>query len=438
MANVIKLNDYLKRQKELFSAYINSSGKEISVNPFVSVYSKEDGNAYTSEDLLRYIDSYVKSNLISEEEKASFEATKLVPNDIIFKRGRIIIDAIIESQGNTKDLDKLGREFAKKDGKLHPYDQKYLLKCRDYYLKTSKNADVLLAYKNVCELVTRGSYDIELPIKILEIKDNKKAIEFISRINISKSSLRRLVNEYETLYPANTANITRLNYLLKEAYKTENTVVKFFETKISHDRVQDRLINLRRMLEEYLISDIEDISELFDKYHFNSYKFNETLKDAKTGRDLLLNNLITKYEAKRISINNTYKDTISKIMQAKTNGINYGYGYREFNLYDYYMIKGDSKDEDLCKYAYEIYEPEDADAIVNVIKEYTTESSSSRELLQELHKDENPDLILDYLEYANLPLCEEMFEAVSTRFKDNDISFEVVETKKVAGLWIKN
>lgn len=434
MANVIKLNDYLRRQKELFDAYINSSGKEVSVNHFVEAYSKEDDAQYTNEDLLRYITSYVASKRITESELEAYNETKKVPNDIIFKRGRIIIEAIIESQGNTKDLDKLGREFAKRDGKIHPYDQNYLLKCRDYYLKTSKNADILLAYKNVCELATRGSYDIELPIKILEIQDNRKAIEFISRINISKSSLRSLVNEYETLYPANTTNITRLNYLLKEAYKTEKTNTKFFEESVSHDTIKDRLINLRRMLEEYLISDIEDISILFDKYHFNSYKFGETIKDAKTGRDLLLNNLITKYEAKTISISNSYKEIITRIMQAKANGINYGYGYREFNIYDYYMIKDGTTDEDLCKYARMIYEPIDAENIIEVIKEYEGTSTSTRAMLREVHRDESAELILDYIEYANLPMCEEMYKAVSERFVENDISFEVVEAQKVAGL----
>lgn len=434
MANVIKLNDYLKRQKELFNEYIKSSGKETSVIPFVSIYSKEDNFQYTSEDLLRYISSFVNSKRITDEEKEQYEKTKKVPNDTIFKRGRIIIEAIIESQGNTKDLDKLGREFANRDGKIHPYDQAYLLKCRDYYLKTSKNTDLLLAYKNVCELIARGEYDIELPIKILEIKDNKKAVEFINRINISKSSLRTLVNEYETLYPANTANITRLNFLLKEAYKTNNTVVKFYEAKINHDTIKDRLVSLRRMLEEYLISDIDDISLLFDKYHFNSYKFKETLKDARTGRDILMLNLITKYEAKTISINNMYKETITKIMQAKTNGINYGYGYREFNVYDYYMIKDEISSENLCKFASIIYEKEDSDAIIRVIRSFEQKDITTRESLENAHKNEKHEIILDYLEYANLPLSEEMYKAVSERFNGNDISFEVIDTPKVASL----
>lgn len=436
MANVIKLNDYLKRQNELFDAYIKSSGKEISVDEFKQIYEKEDQTSYTSDDLLKYIYSYVKSKRITDLELSSYNETKKVPNDIIFKRGRIIIESLIESQGNTQDLEKLAVEFAKKDGKIHPYDNKYLLKCRDYYMRTSKNVDLLLAYKNVCELVTRGSYDIELPIKILEIRDNAKAIEFINRISISKSSLRKLVNEYETLYPANTANITRLNYLLKEAYKTDTKTVKFYEAKQNHNTLKDRLVNLRRILEEYLISDREDISELFDKYHFNAYKFRETLKDARSGRDILLNSLIDKYEAKNIAIDNMYKEILSKIMQAKYNGINYGYGYREFNVYDYYMLKDGNSMSKLIKYAKKIYTEEDASAIIDVIKEYEVTDIASRESLASSHKNENPELILDYLEYASLPLSEEMFVPVLQRFSENDISFEVVETPKAVNMWI--
>ena len=183
MATIIKLDEYLKRQKELFNAYITSSGQEVSVMPFASSYNQQDNKTYTGDDLLRYIDSYTKGNLITNEELDKYNNTKKMPNDLIFKRGRIIIEAIIASHGDTKNLDRLGRDFAKKDGRLHPYDNKYLLKCRDYYLKNSKNEDLINAYKNVCELVARGTYDIELPLKILEMQDNKKAISFINRIN---------------------------------------------------------------------------------------------------------------------------------------------------------------------------------------------------------------------------------------------------------------
>lgn len=434
MATIIKLRTYLQRQNELFNAYISSNGKEISVLPFIEKYQEEDEKEYTGDDLLKYISSFVHSKRISDEELASYNKTKKVPNDIIFKRGRIIIEEIIASHGDTKNLEELGQDFAKKDGRLHPYDNAYLLKCRDYYLKTSKNLDILLAYKNVCELVNRGSYDIELPIRILNIKDNKKAIQFINRINISKTSLRRLIDEYETLYPASTANITRLNFLLKEAYKTETKENHFYESNRPQETLKTRLTSLRRMLEEYLIKDIEDISNLFSKYHFNSYKFNETLKDANSSKDVMLHNLVYKYLAKVNAVNNTYKTILNKIMQAKYNGINYGYGYREFNAYDYYMLKEEIPKGVLIKYAKQIYDEEDASSIISVIEEYEVDNPVSREELMSAHKEANTELILDYLEYASIPLSEKTFASVLTRFAENDISFEVIEPQKVTSL----
>ena len=100
MATIIKLDEYLKRQKELFNAYITSSGQEVSVMPFTSSYGLQDNKTYTGDDLLRFIDAYTKGNLITKEELEKYNNTKKMPNDLIFKRGRIIIEAIIASHGD--------------------------------------------------------------------------------------------------------------------------------------------------------------------------------------------------------------------------------------------------------------------------------------------------------------------------------------------------
>ena len=76
MATIIKLDEYLKRQKELFNAYITSSGQEVSVMPFASSYNQQDNKTYTGDDLLRYIDSYTKGNLITNEELDKYNNTK--------------------------------------------------------------------------------------------------------------------------------------------------------------------------------------------------------------------------------------------------------------------------------------------------------------------------------------------------------------------------
>ena len=88
------------------------------------------------------------------------------------------------------------------------------------------------------------------------------------------------------------------------------------------------------------------------------------------------------------------------------------------------------------EYANKIYEPDDANAIISVISEYEVASLLSREELEAFYQGSDSSLILDYLEYSNIPLSLETFRAVQTRFHENDISFEVIEPKKVANMWI--
>ena len=54
--------------------------------PFASSYNQQDNKTYTGDDLLRYIDSYTKGNLITNEELDKYNNTKKMPNDLIFKR----------------------------------------------------------------------------------------------------------------------------------------------------------------------------------------------------------------------------------------------------------------------------------------------------------------------------------------------------------------
>ena len=435
--NAINIDKYLKRQQEIFNAYIEANGKEVSILPFIESYSKEDNEEYTKENIFNYLNSYIKSNQISESDKEKYNQTRLVSNSLIFKRGRIITEVLIENQGSFDILPKYQAHFAKKDGKLEPYSQKYLLKCRDYYLSHTDNKGILLSYQKVVELANRGNYDVELLTKILEIPDNKSAIDFIRRINISKLSLKTLIDEYKTIYPANQKSIDRLNKIYKKAFKVEPKVVKFIEYKENRDTLENKLITLRRILEEYLMSDIEDINEIFPKYNYNEYKFNEIIKDAKTGSDIILNNLINKYYAKVLSITNSYKELIEAIMQAKYNGINYGYGYREFNIYDYYTLKNGASSNTLLAFAKKIYNQDDFLKVKDIINEYNQDDLklSKDKLREEIsNKNENTDLILDYLEYAKLPFTKDMYEAVLDRFENKDITFEIEENVKVVNI----
>lgn len=432
MQEIISIDEYLKRQKDVFNTYVESHGRETSLLPLLEEYKNHDQIDYQPEDVLRYLTSYIKSNLISEEELASYNQTRVVSNEIIFKRGKTIVKALIQSQGDEIELTKYATLFANQDGKFKPYPKRYLYKCRDYYLTHSKNQAVVNCYKTIINLAKRGEYDVELLNQILSIESNQDAIKFINQINISKASLKSLIDEYKVLYPANKDDYNRLNNLYREAYKFNEKVVKFIDLKQKHETLNDRIKNLKRILEEYLISDIRNINDLFVKYHFTEYKFRETIKDAQTSRDVILNNLLNKFSAKEQHILEQAKNIINKIMQASENDVFYGNGYREMNLYDYYILKDELTTDELINYAKKIYNPEDYNKIVIVLKSFNETILTKRELLNFVSKDKKLDdntieNIISYLEYSNIPLSREIFYATLDRYTENDIDFEFTE-----------
>lgn len=432
MQGIISIDEYLTRQKSVFDTYVESHGRETSLLPLIEEYKRNDLVEYQPEDILRYLTSYIKSNLITEEELASYNQTRIVSNEIIFKRGKMIVKALIQSQGDEAELTKYSVYFAKQDGKFNPYPKKYLYKCRDYYLTHSKNQALVSCYKTIINLAKRGEYDVELLNQILSIESNQDAINFIHQINISKASLKSLIDEYKVLYPANKDDYNRLNNLYRESYKFNEKVVKFIDLKQKHETLNDRIKNLKRILEEYLISDTRNISDLFVKYHFTEYKFKETIKDAQSSRDVILSSLLNKYLAKEQHILEKSKNIIDKIMQASTNGVFYGNGYRQINLYDYYILKDELTTDELISYAKKIYNRDDYNKIVIVLRSFKENIISKTELLNFLAKDKNLNNtiiedIISYLEFSHLPLSKEIFYATLERYNENDIDFEFDE-----------
>lgn len=432
MQEIISIDEYLNRQKVVFNTYVESHGRETSLLPLVEEYRKSDNIDYAPEDILRYIASYVKSNLISEEELASYNQTRVVSNEIIFRRGKTIVKALIQSQGDEIELPKYAAAFANQDGRFKTYPIKYLYKCRDYYLTHSNNQALINCYKTISNLAKRGEYDVELLNQILSIESNQDAIKFINQINISKASLNALIDEYKVLYPANQDDINRLNNLSKNAYKFNEKVVKFVDLKQKHETLNDRIKNLKRILEEYLISDIQNISELYPKYHFTDYKFRETIKDAKTSRDVILDSLLSKYFAKENHVLAMVKEVIDKIIDSYKNGVFYGNSYREMNLYDYYLLKSEYKTEDLLNYAKKIYNFKELEEVKDILTSFTEEPISKLELMNALEQNRGLtkdiiNTIISYLEYSNMPLSKELFYATLDRYNSNDLEFNQEE-----------
>lgn len=432
MQEIISIDEYLQRQKDVFNTYVESHGRETSLLPLLEEYRVNDQVDYQSEDILRYLSSYIKSNLITEEELASYNQTRVVSSEIIFKRGKTVVKALIQSQGDEIELAKYALSFARQDGKFNAYPMRYLYKCRDYYLTHSSNQALISCYETIINLAKRGEYDVELINQILSIESNQDAIKFINQINISKASLRSLIDEYKVLYPANKDDYNRLNNLYQGAYKFDEKVVKFIDLKQKNETLNDRIKKLKRILEEYLTSDIRNISELYVKYHFTEYKLRETIKDAKTSRDVILSSLLNKYFAKEHLIHEQVRTIIDKIKDAYANGVFYGNEYREMNLYDYYIFKEDYTTDELMSYAKRIYNPDEYNKIVTILRSFNEIVLTKTELLNILSKDKNLtteiiDDIIAYLEYSNIPLSKEIFYAALERYTKRDVDFEINE-----------
>lgn len=430
---VVSIDTYVKRQKEIFDAYIESNGKKSAIIPFVEKYSSEDSKDYSIKDVLKYIKLYINSNLIKEEEAKKFNGTKKVSNKVIFNRGKLLVQKLIESKGDFEELSKYTKEFAKADDRMHPYPASYLDTCRDYYLSHTKNIERLENYKRVMSLASRGDeYDIELINTLLEMDRIEKAVNFVKEINISKSSLVGLRQKYRLLYPANKKELSKINEIIDLSFRTNEKVIKFIDRKQTTMTNQDKIKIIKRMIEDYLLSDYEDISELFPKYNFNKYKFKETLKDAKTSRDIILNNLINNYYAKSNAIKSEKQEILNKLINAYDNGINYGNGFRSFNSHDFYLMINGNKVESLLEYAKDIYDSETLKKLKKILESFSLDKvyKTKSALINAITKftkngrelsDEEKELIIDYMEYTNLPYSSSVFFECAERYFDNDI-----------------
>lgn len=436
MSEIIKIDKYIDRQKEIYNAYVNSNGKKSEIMPFVDKYSKEDKKEYTLNDVLKYLKIYLSSNLANEEDKNKYQGTKKVSNKVIFNRGKLLVQRLIESKGNIDELDSYIDIFTKQDDKTRPYKKGYLKTCIEYYVENTKNKEKINTFNLVMNLSTRSDeYDIELINNLLNMNDINKAVKFVKEINISKSSLISLRQKYKLLYPANKKEIVKINKIIDESFKMNEKVMRFLDQRQLTLTNQDKIKILKRMLEEYILNDIEDIEELYPKYNFNKYKFKETLKDAKTSRDIILINLIDNYYAKTNAILASKQEIIEKIKAAYENGINYGNGYRKMNMYDFYRIAGYDTIESLNKYANKLYKNEEANKMKNILSSFTLDKvfKNKQQLLKSIDRfskngktltEEQKELIVDYLEYANLPYTTELFFQTAERYIDNDLVIE--------------
>jgi hypothetical protein len=301
----------------------------------------------------------------------------------------------------------------------------------------TKNQKLVDIYNTVISLhkdEQTNEFDISLIQKLVSMNDIIDAINLLKNINISNVSLKRLVNTYQVLYPANKKELEYLFNIIDTMQKQNDS--KILPNDISNKN--KRLENLRKLLEYYLISDEDDISKVPKKYHMSTYSFNEAIKDALVSNDQVLISLIDKYQAKEESIKESNSNIIKSIGNAIINGINYGNGFRRFNLYDYMNMCGSLELDTIKSNIKEYFNEDETIYILSVLKSLDLHnryqsvddlknkiglfSKNGRNMLES-----EKELVLDYISSNNLPINNNMFFAISERYFDGDL--ELIKNK---------
>lgn len=437
MEVIISIDKLLVRGKEIFDAY-TSSGKEVDLLPLLKQYGIEDKKVYTIDKAYKYLLMYVTSKNIKEEELAKYNEIEKVDPKLIFKRGKKALLMLIKSNNDEKQLYLLAASFARVDGRVNPYPISYVRASLDYYIKNSKNQKLIDTYYAVVELTKNNKkqeFDLKLIQEIIKLNDIESAVAFIKNINISDVHLNNLVNSYCILYPANTTEIIYLRQLMS-IYNDEKQ-----NKLIPKDENETRgsIKELKRILEDYLIKDVVDIKEILDNHQISIYEFREVLKDAIKKNDPILISLIDKYHVKENILIEYRNSIVTNIGNFILNGINFGNGYRAYNVYDFLIQNNKYDIETIIETVKELFNPDDSDYIIEFLKnmDLTDAYNSIDDLSSSIGifskngrnlSDDEKNMILSYIDELGLPLNNSVFFATCERYIDGDL---IINNKKI-------
>lgn len=438
MEVVLKLDDLLEREKEVFNQYIKNQ-REIDMLPLLDRFSKEDKKVYSIDDAYRYIKMYTSSKIITEEEQELFQNAKKIEPILIFKRGKKAVKKLIESNADEKELYVLASEFAKMDGRIKSYSVIYVKSCIEYYKRNTKNTSLLKTLETIQKLVNNKDnreFDISLIPVIINFDDLVASINFIKSINITFNTLKRLIDTYCVLYPGNESDISYLKELMSILRRQEKNIIPKTDNNMSK-----RLVKLSHLLETYLITDVDDIFKIEGKYHMSEYEFNIALKEGIIANDPIILSLIDKYNIKERTIDEYNTKIAADIGNAIINGVNYGSGYEAFNIIDYFDMSNEISVDTIKIKIEGIFEKTQADYILKELDklDFKDRYQSFEDLSdsigvfskngRNITKSEK-DGIINYMADNNLPINNSVFFAACEKYFNGYI--EIDNIKKVA------
>lgn len=448
----LALETLLKRQKEIFEVFIANKGREVSLLPLVQKYRQEEGENHktiTFSKIYDYLRLYVSSNNISPSELEVYTRVTTMSDETKIKRGEEIVRLLVANRCDWREVSALAIKYAKEDGRIRSYTSETMKEWRSLFLINNKNDPLTIMYRKVLELSrnrTTQGYDILLLDKIVECPDLTSAMEFVRSIKISRTSLMDLLSAYRVVYPTKTDEQAFLIDCINGVFaKSQNT--QRYNPTIDPKKTQ-KLNNFKELLEEYTITDIEDIDTILGKHNFTKYSFNEFLKDQRASNDKVLQLLIDKYDLKTMSINARRSQELETILGYILNGICYGKEFLKFNSYDLKMTTDLSWD-DIIKYATRLLRQGELVTIRRFIENITAnrEYETPEELVEAVNYGitgtmatlEDKWTVAEFMTSQGWPYNAQLFTDTLARYLHHDIAIQKTmipstsETEEIVG-----
>ena len=435
----ILLETILKRQKEVFDLYIANNGREVSLQPLVKKYSEEDlenGQLYPFVKVFEYLKLYISSENISEQELEEYNRVTTMNYEMKFNRGKEIVMYLIENQNRWNEMAVLAKKYAVEDGRFRSYTSDELKEWRRVFLENNKDEELDKTYRTVVELSRNRKntgYDLNLLKKLLEFNNIEEAAKFVTKISISQKSFNTLVSAYQTIYPNKKTELEYIKSVREEVFNKKENTTKFVPSATIAAKKEQKLIRFKNMLEEYLTSDIEKISDLYSKYEFRDYSFKEFYKDMEATEDKILQLLMNQYEAKITAIAEIRREEVNKILIGIVSGVSYGGAYRKINYYDIKMITDMSLD-DILKYAHKFFTRREYELIKTFVenKLISRTYQTKEELFASVNygrngkmvSDEEKWMVINFIESNNWPYSTQLFLDTICRYLDKELVIE--------------
>lgn len=439
------LENVLKRQKELFNSYIKTRSSEATLLSYLENYSKEDGKLYSFQLILDYLNLYLASDLITEIDLEKYNKKKTLSVKSIEDRGRELITKLIATRGKWENVEKIGIDYSQIDGMEQPYSIQTLRKYVNYFISRNIDPKLIKEYKIAFEFGKNSStanYDLNFIHSLLNNSMDDACLVLKSR-KVTLQQMRALRNIYANLFPENKDKTLFLDNLIDKTYltiempklkdsKEVDTSKKETLRPLNKKRVED----IKNLFREYMKRDVKDIEDLYSDLGLTKSHVFNALKNADIINDRELFDLIRQYKTKKQIVFAIRKSILELIMFYKNNGINYGNGLREFNLFDLYNML----DESVKKLLFAskiIYSGSAGKDIKNYLLNLTTSRiyDTKEELLDKVSytfngrtiNESEKEMIVSYMDFNGWPYSDKLFMDMSRRYIEGDLILKTEE-----------